>query len=69
MKVHNILLLLLVLLFPFMVNAQTCDNGNVKIKAISLKEKTENVEELERAIFDNKKFPKIRETFLIFFIN
>ena len=55
MKKIKTIILLLLLLIPFMVNAQTCDNGNVKIKAIYRKDKTENVEELSNPTIDNKK--------------
>lgn len=55
MKKVILSILLFIMVIPVIVNAETCDNGNVNIKSIDLKEKTENVEELEKATFDNKK--------------
>ena len=54
MKKHIITILLVILLIPFMVKAETCDQGKITISSIKIEEKSDNVEEIEGAIATGK---------------
>lgn len=49
MKKILLSLLLIAMFIPFVVNAKTCDTDKISISSISLKEKSDNVEELNEA--------------------
>ena len=49
MKKLLLSLLLIAMFIPFVVNAKTCDTDKISISSISLKEKSDNVEELNEA--------------------
>ena len=49
MKKFIIPILLLLMFIPIYVSAETCDNNKISISSISLKEKSDNVEELNEA--------------------
>ncbi len=46
------ILLLFMVFMPFIVNAESCDAGNISVKSISVKDKSDNVVELEEATAD-----------------
>ncbi len=50
-----VVLLLYIILLPFMVNAEECNQNSIKIQSISVKDKSEYVEELNDATFDTNK--------------
>ena len=50
----QLLVLLLILLIPFVVNAETCDTNKISISSITIKEKNGEVEELESATANGK---------------
>ena len=54
MKKYLIPVLLFIIIMPFMVNAETCDIDKITIKNISIKNKTDNVEELDKATASDK---------------
>ena len=49
MKRLILLILILIMFLPIYVNAETCDTDKISISSISLKEKSDNVEELNEA--------------------
>ena len=48
------IILIILLLIPFIVNAEECDSEKITIESISLENKTDNVEELNEATVDGK---------------
>lgn len=47
--------ILFLMLMPFMVNAETCDLDKITIDSVTIKEKTDNVTEVEQPIIEGKK--------------
>ena len=54
MKKYLIPVLIFIIIMPFIVNAETCDIDKITIKNISIKNKTDNVEELDKATASDK---------------
>ena len=54
MKIKRIILpiMLFLMLIPFVVKAETCDVSNIKIDSVIVKEKTDNVTEIEEPVID-----------------
>ena len=50
-----VVILICILLLPFMVNAEECNQNSIKIQSISLKDKSEYTEELSKTTFKNNK--------------
>ena len=48
MKFKKIVLAMILFLIPFIVNAKTCDSKQIIIDSVTIKEKTNNVSELEQ---------------------
>lgn len=53
MKKLKYIILLIVLLIPILGKAKNCELDKVSIKAVTIKNQSENVEELEKATLDN----------------
>ena len=50
-----VVILICILLLPFMVNAEECNQNSIKIQSISLKDKSKYTEELSKTTFENNK--------------
>lgn len=46
------LVMILLMLMPFMVNVETCDIDKITIDSVVIKEKTDNVIEVEQPVID-----------------
>ena len=57
MKIKKLILpvMLFLMFMPFMVNAETCDLNKITIDSVTIKEKTNNVTEVEQPVIDGKK--------------
>ena len=57
MKLKKLILpvILFLMLMPFMVNAETCNLNKITIDSVTIKEKTNNVTEVEQPVIDGKK--------------
>ncbi len=57
MKFKKLILpvMLFLMLMPFMVNAETCDLDKITIDSVTIKEKTDNVTEVEQPVIEGKK--------------
>lgn len=53
MNLKKILILILILIIPFFVKAETCDNDNIIIESIESTEKSNGVTELDSANVKN----------------
>ena len=54
MKKFLLPILLFLMLIPFVANAETCDTDKITISSITLKEKSDNVKELDKATVNGK---------------
>ena len=50
-----VVILICILLLPFMVNAEECNQNSIKIQSIALKDKSKYTEELSKTTFENNK--------------
>ena len=55
MKKYILPILLLMMFIPFVVNAETCNTDKITISSISVESKSDNVEELDKAVASGKK--------------
>ena len=55
MKKFILPILLLFMFIPFVVNAESCDLDKITIDSVTIKEKTDNVTEVEQPVIDGKK--------------
>ncbi len=55
MKKFLLLILLFIVLMPFVANAETCDLNKITIDSVTIKEKTDNVTEIEQPVIEGKK--------------
>ena len=51
----KVLLLMFIMIMPLIVNAETCDINKLSIQSISVENKSENIEEIEKATIEDKK--------------
>lgn len=56
MKLKRLILpvMIFLMLMPFIVNAETCDIDKITIDSVTIKEKTDNVTEVEQPVIDGK---------------
>ena len=50
-----LLIMLIIIIIPFYVNAKTCDNDKISISSITIKDKSNNVKELSQTTVNGKK--------------
>ncbi len=54
MKKYRLLIILIIIIFPVIVNGKTCDIDKISIEKITMKNKTDNVEEISKATASGK---------------
>ena len=52
---RRFIIIIIILLLPFMVNAEECNQNSIKIQSIAIKDKSKYTEELSKTTFENNK--------------